>query len=61
MSRHMQHPRCCKPQKYSYKSFIKFVNDRPGHDFRYSINSSKIQKELGWRPLFHYKRIQKKL
>ena len=36
------------PQNKSYKSLITFVNDRPGHDFRYSINSSKIKKELGW-------------
>lgn len=30
-------------------SLIDFVADRPGHDFRYSLNSSKIRK-LGWRP-----------
>ncbi len=29
---------------------IEFVNDRPGHDFRYSIDFSKIKKELGWTP-----------
>ena len=29
---------------------IEFVNDRPGHDFRYSLNSSKIGKELNWSP-----------
>ena len=29
---------------------IKFVKDRPGHDFRYALNSSKIKKKLGWRP-----------
>jgi len=29
---------------------IKFVKDRPGHDKRYAINSSKIKKELGWNP-----------
>jgi len=29
---------------------IKYVSDRPGHDFRYSLNSSKIQRELGWNP-----------
>lgn len=34
----------------SYKQYIQFVKDRPGHDQRYAINSSKIQKELGWRP-----------
>ena len=30
---------------------IKFVEDRKGHDRRYSINSSKIQKDLGWQPM----------
>ena len=29
---------------------IKFVDDRPGHDFRYSLDSSKIRNELGWKP-----------
>lgn len=29
---------------------IAFVEDRPGHDMRYSLNSSKIRKELGWKP-----------
>ena len=29
---------------------IEFVEDRPGHDFRYSLDSSKIRKELGWVP-----------
>ena len=29
---------------------IKFVADRPGHDFRYAIDSSKLTRELGWRP-----------
>lgn len=33
-----------------YRSLIRFVSDRPGHDFRYSIDSTKIAKELGWRP-----------
>ena len=34
----------------SYAELITFVNDRAGHDFRYSIDSSKITKELGWSP-----------
>ena len=34
----------------SYKSLISFVNDRPGHDKRYSVDISKIQKELNWKP-----------
>ncbi|RUM88925.1 MAG: dTDP-glucose 4,6-dehydratase [Thermodesulfatator sp.] len=30
-------------------SLIKFVKDRPGHDFRYALDSRKIKKELGWK------------
>jgi dTDP-glucose 4,6-dehydratase len=33
-----------------YKNLITFVEDRPGHDFRYAIDSSKIKTELGWKP-----------
>ena len=29
---------------------IKYVKDRPGHDLRYAIDASKINKELGWKP-----------
>ena len=32
------------------KEMIKFIKDRPGHDFRYAINSSKIKKQLNWKP-----------
>lgn len=34
----------------SYHEQITFVKDRPGHDMRYAIDASKIQKELGWVP-----------
>ena len=34
----------------SYSELITFVQDRPGHDFRYAINAKKIQNELGWFP-----------
>ena len=34
----------------TYKDLIKFVDDRPGHDFRYAIDSSKIRNQLGWVP-----------
>jgi dTDP-glucose 4,6-dehydratase len=34
----------------SYESLITFVKDRPGHDRRYAIDASKIERELGWRP-----------
>ena len=33
---------------------IEFVTDRPGHDIRYAIDSSKIQKELGWKPSVNF-------
>jgi dTDP-glucose 4,6-dehydratase len=33
------------------ESSITFVKDRPGHDFRYALDNSKIERELGWRPL----------
>lgn len=36
------------------KGFIKFVKDRPGHDKRYALNSSKIRK-LGWKPKRNFK------
>ena len=32
------------------EDLISFVEDRPGHDFRYSLDSSKIRSELGWKP-----------
>ena len=34
----------------SYREQIAFVADRPGHDPRYAIDCSKIERELGWRP-----------
>ena len=34
----------------SYKSQITFVKDRPGHDRRYAIDATKLEKELGWKP-----------
>ena len=39
----------------TYKDLITFVNDRPGHDFRYAIDASKIQKELNWAPKESFK------
>ncbi|MCH7296572.1 dTDP-glucose 4,6-dehydratase [Acinetobacter higginsii] len=35
----------------AYESLITFVKDRPGHDLRYAIDASKIERELGWKPL----------
>ena len=33
-----------------YEELIHFVDDRPGHDYRYAIDSTKLRDELGWRP-----------
>ncbi len=38
-----------KEDGISYASQISFVEDRPGHDRRYAVNSSKIERELGWK------------
>ena len=42
-----------------YSSLITFVEDRLGHDYRYSIDSSKIKKELNWRPSFEFENALK--
>ena len=34
----------------SYREQITYVTDRPGHDRRYAIDATKIERELGWRP-----------
>ncbi len=39
------------PKKNLYQENIQFVQDRPGHDWRYAIDSHKIFQELHWRPL----------
>ena len=43
--------RICKSMhiKIGKKTKIKFVKDRPGHDFRYALNNKKIQKKLNWK------------
>jgi dTDP-glucose 4,6-dehydratase len=38
------------------ESLITYVKDRPGHDRRYAIDSSKIQRELGWIPSYTFER-----
>lgn len=35
---------------FDHASLIEFVTDRPGHDFRYAIDASKMKNELGWEP-----------
>ena len=38
------------PKEFPHEALIKNVTDRPGHDKRYAINSTLIQKKLGWTP-----------
>jgi dTDP-glucose 4,6-dehydratase len=38
------------------EELIEFVRDRPGHDRRYAIDSSKIRAEIGWKPLHNLER-----
>ncbi len=39
----------------SYRDLITFVEDRPGHDFRYSIDASKISSDINWKPKEDFK------
>ena len=39
-----------RADRHSYREQITYVTDRPGHDRRYAIDASKIERELGWRP-----------
>ena len=39
-------------ERGSYSNLITFVKDRPGHDQRYAIDTSRLQNELSWRPTF---------
>jgi len=41
------------------KDLIQYVKDRPGHDRRYAIDSTKIQKELGWNPEYSFEKAIK--
>ena len=41
-----RHPR---PGNEPHRALIEFVTDRPGHDFRYSIDPAKVEAEVGWR------------
>ena len=46
----------CKKMKIKIgsKTKIKYVKDRPGHDFRYALNNKKIFSELKWKPKFNF-------
>jgi len=42
------------PKENKYRELIKFVPDRPGHDWRYSLNCSKLTHKLGWAPKINF-------
>ncbi len=39
---------------FDYTKLIRYVTDRPGHDFRYAIDSFKIRNDLGWKPKYSF-------
>jgi dTDP-glucose 4,6-dehydratase len=39
-----------KADNSSYASQITYVKDRPGHDRRYAIDATKLERDLGWKP-----------
>ena len=41
-------PAIYPPTRPPYSSLIEYVLDRPGHDQRYAIDASKLERELGW-------------
>ncbi|MFA7593668.1 MAG: dTDP-glucose 4,6-dehydratase [Thiohalobacteraceae bacterium] len=43
-----------RPGPKPYRELITFVRDRPGHDRRYAMDSSKMQRELGWTPAHQF-------
>ena len=43
-----------KPMKNPYKNLISFVEDRPGHDKRYAIDTTKIRNTLKWEPKYSF-------
>jgi dTDP-glucose 4,6-dehydratase len=43
-----------RPQAAPHERLISFVTDRPGHDWRYSVDTAFIARELGWRPASRY-------
>lgn len=48
-----------RPHNAPHDELISFVEDRKGHDWRYAINNSKIQTELGWQPSLDFEKMFK--
>tara|TARA_B100000212_G_C27373067_1_gene533467 strand:+ start:198 stop:1286 length:1089 start_codon:yes stop_codon:yes gene_type:complete len=49
-----------EPKDFPHNKLISFVKDRPGHDFRYSIDPYKIRNELGWLPKYDFQSALRK-
>ena len=49
-----------KPIDFKYSKLLTFVEDRPGHDYRYAIDSNKLKEELNWKPKYNIKSGLKK-
>ncbi|MAV59651.1 MAG: dTDP-glucose 4,6-dehydratase [Candidatus Marinimicrobia bacterium] len=45
-----------KSNNFKHKNLINFVDDRPGHDYRYAVDYSKIKNELKWEPEISFKK-----
>lgn len=46
----------CKLLEVNYDDVVEFIEDRKGHDFRYSVDSSKAYRELNWKPAIDFNR-----
>jgi dTDP-glucose 4,6-dehydratase len=44
------------PKSTSYSELISFVKDRPGHDWRYALNTNKAKQALGWEPKIEFEK-----
>jgi len=51
-----RNPALARAGVQSYEALKTFVADRPGHDRRYAIDASKVERELGWRPAYAFER-----
>src|SRR5262249_51559769 len=45
-----------QPRKQSHRNLITHVADRPGHDRRYALDASKLERELNWTPAIEFSR-----
>jgi len=43
-----------RPQSFPHETLISYVADRPGHDARYAIDATKLEAELGWKPVENF-------